>query len=263
MAESKISLQLRASQLARNAWQTAVHAARSALERATELRMRRDTALAELASEGREVLARELAGEDGGNLSLELWLELRYEGTDSALAVRGAAGVFGWRAAFEREHRARTRLRLLPAALFLVFRRQGEGLAFRIELKRFFESHIRFFTLAQHGKRFAQAEKSPLKLRVQPGRFLQYPGGLFGLARFHQQMAKVFMRFGEAGRKLYCLSEVFLSFGDLLAFQQDRPEQRHHVDIILIEPDGGTTNGFGLVEMAGINQRDGLAESAF
>jgi flagellar export protein FliJ len=44
-------------ELARSAWQTAVQAARSADERATDLRTRRDTALAELAAAMRSGLA--------------------------------------------------------------------------------------------------------------------------------------------------------------------------------------------------------------
>jgi len=71
-----------------------------------------ERAFAELADEGREVLRREQAAAPP---QIERWLELRYAGTDTSLAIRAAgpgepgpqSEGFAWRRAFEAEHRTR------------------------------------------------------------------------------------------------------------------------------------------------------------
>ncbi len=75
-------------------------------------------------------------------------------------------------------------------------------------------------------------------------------------------MPKIFVRFGKAGRELYGLAEVMLGLGDLMALQQNRPEQGHHVDVIGIAPDRGSANGFRFVGPTGIDQCDGFAQRA-
>ena len=86
---------------------------------------------------------------------------------------------------------------------------------------------------------------------------------LLGLAFLHQQMTQVLVRFGKAGCEAYGLSEVFLRLRDLTAFEQDRPQQGHHVDVIRVTLESCTAHGCGLVGPAGIDQRDSLAQDAF
>ncbi len=65
-----------------------------------------DAALGELAEAGRAALARD--GLEGADVRVERWLDVRYQGTDHALAVREpAAGAGALADAFEAEHRAR------------------------------------------------------------------------------------------------------------------------------------------------------------